>query len=184
MDQLRQLKSKIEGSYYQLPPQPTFDPAQWSQLQQLVQLDTPGSLSELHKANLAQLLSDLLKDHVKKVLYSCLMTCPWLAATQCRLADQARNNHLFVVYVARDEEFFSLATHHEKTLADVINKAGFVALPRFSLLPASQPPPKSSLLPTSLPLDSLCYPPLLLQDSLSPTFLPSLNYFCYPPPSP
>lgn len=122
MDQLRQLKSKIEGSHLQLLVQPTFDPALWSRLQKLVLSHTPSSLSEQDKVTLAQLLLDLLQGHVKEVVYCCLLTCPWYADAHSRLDDKAKKNCLFVVYVSSNEQFFSLATQHERKLADVIDK--------------------------------------------------------------
>lgn len=123
MDQLRILKSKIEGSHLQLLLQPTFDPALWSQLQNLVLSHTPSSLAEQDKAVLAQVLLDSFEGHVKEVVYCCLITCPWFAESCSRLEQKAKKNCLFVVYVASNKQFFSLASQHEKKLADIIDKA-------------------------------------------------------------
>lgn len=121
MDHLRILKSKIEGSHYQLQ-QPAFDPALSSQLKHRVVSHVPASISEQDKAKLAELVTELLDGHVKRIVYCCLLNCPFATGAQSREMDQAKNNTLFLVYVARDEQFFSLATQHEKGLADVIDQ--------------------------------------------------------------
>lgn len=121
MDRLRILKSRIEGSYYQHQ-QLTFDPKLLSKLKHLVASHAPATLTEQHKAALAKLVSELLDGRVKGVVYCCLLSCPFGA--RCRELDQASKNVLFLVYVAADEHFFSLATQHDKGLADVINQVG------------------------------------------------------------
>lgn len=125
MDQLRSLKSKIDGSHYEMK-FPTLDPVLISKLKLLVKTHTPSSLSEQHKAKLAEHITRVLEGCVKKVLYACLITCPWFAGVQNELSAQAKNNTLFVVYVALDQQFFSLATPHEKQLADTINQVNQV----------------------------------------------------------
>ena len=68
----------------------------------------------------------LLESQVKRVLYACLLTCPWFAYTQSEVSAQAKNNLLFVVYVAQDEQFFSLATPHEKELCETIDSVSIL----------------------------------------------------------
>lgn len=119
MDRLRILKSRIEGSYYQLK-QLTFDPKVLSKLKHLVASQTPASLTEQHKTALAELVSEMLDGRVKRVVYCCLQSCPF--STGAREMDQASKNTLFLVYVAADEHFFSLATQHDKGLADAVNQ--------------------------------------------------------------
>lgn len=121
MDRLRILKSRIEGSYYPFE-QLTLDQKRLSQLKHLVVSHTPGAITEQHKATLAQLVSELLDGRVKQVVYCCLLSCPFSTGAQSRIVDQASKNVLFVVFVATDEQFFSLATQHDKGLADVINQ--------------------------------------------------------------
>ena len=122
MDQLRLLKSKVEGSHLQLVFPPKFEPPLWSQLQNLVLMHTPSSLLEQDKAKMATLIAELLSDCVKEVVYCCMQTCPWLASAGTNTSKQMKRNRLFVVYVATDEQFFSLATQHERKLADVVDQ--------------------------------------------------------------
>jgi len=95
-----------------------------AKLQELVQSYTPASLSAERKVKIVEVLSELLEGKVKMLLFSCLLTCPWFAATKDQPLDQAKHNQLFVVYTARTEEILSLATQHEKKQAAIINQAG------------------------------------------------------------
>lgn len=121
MDRLRLLKSKIEGSHNQLQ-QLTFNPTSLSQLKNVIASHIPVRLSEQEKARLAQLVSDMLEGRVKRIVYCCVLACPFFAGAQTTETDRARNNVLFLVFVAQDKQFFSLATPHEKGLADVSNQ--------------------------------------------------------------
>ena len=121
MDRLRILKSRIEGSYHPFQ-QWTFDEKCLSHLKHLVVSHTPAAITEQHKATLAQLVSELLGSRVKQIVYCCLLSCPFSTGARCREGDQASKNVLFLVFVATDEQFFSLATQHDKGLSDVINQ--------------------------------------------------------------
>ena len=121
MDRLRIVKSKIEGSYYEFP-QMRFEPALLSDLKHAVLSHTAASLPELEKVRLAHLVSKLLEAHVKKIVFCCLVTCPFYSGAQSCPTDQAKQNSLFVVFVAQHKHFFSLATQHEKRHVDVIDE--------------------------------------------------------------
>lgn len=51
-----------------------------------------------------------------------MLTCPWFALAQTEVSAQSRNNLLYVVFVANDEQFFSLATPHERDLCETIDE--------------------------------------------------------------
>lgn len=91
---------------------------------------TPSSLTEQDKARLADLLTNLLQEHVKMVLYCCLMTCPWFAGAQTQLDKQAKGNRLLVVYASSVEQFFSLASQHERKQANIIEQVKTFTVPR------------------------------------------------------
>ena len=120
LDQLRQLKSKIEGTYF------NFQPIELNrdklvELKHLVVAYTPATLQKPTKEKIANALAELFHGQVKKVVYACILTCPWFASVQSEVSAQAKNNLLFVVFVSSDEQFFSLATPHEKELSETID---------------------------------------------------------------
>ena len=125
MNQLKQFKSKVEGSYFTFQPI-VLDKQLVTALKHSVVAFTPKTLSEQAKQRIVDQLSTLLEGQVRKVLYACLLTCSWFASTQDEVSAKAKNNILFVVYVARDEHFFSLATQHEKELCEVCEEVSFV----------------------------------------------------------
>ena len=92
------------------------------QLKHLVTSHTPDNLNDVTKAKIAEKLASILESQVKRLLYACLLTCPWFARSQSEVSAQARNTLLYVVFVARDEQFFSLATNHEKELNDTLDE--------------------------------------------------------------
>lgn len=118
LDQLKEFKSKIEGSYFTFQPI-VLDKQQVAVLKRHVVAYTPKTITEQAKHQIVDQLLGLLEGQVKKVLYACLFTCPWFSAVQDETSAKAKNNVLFVVYVAHDEHFFSLATQHEKELCEV-----------------------------------------------------------------
>lgn len=118
LNQLKDFKSKIEGSYFTFQPI-VLDKQQVTLLKHNVVAFTPKTITEQAKHRIADQLLNLLDGQVRKVLYACLLTCPWFASVQDEVSGKAKNNILFVVYVARDEQFFSLATQHEKELCEV-----------------------------------------------------------------
>ena len=46
--------------------------------------------------------------------------------SQSEVSAQAKNNVLYVVYVSRDEQFFSLATQHEKELCETWDEVSLI----------------------------------------------------------
>lgn len=59
-----------------------------------------------------------------EVLYACLITCPWYAATQKERGEQAKHNSLFVVYQSTTEKFVSPVNAHLSDQTNVIDKVG------------------------------------------------------------
>ena len=120
LDSLRHLKSGIEGTCFAFCPI-TMNHDLLAVLRHLVVAHVPSTLHEETKKKIEAKLTDLFKGQVKRVIYSCIITCPWFAAAQTEISTAAKNNLLFVVYVANDEQFFSLATPHEKELCETID---------------------------------------------------------------
>ena len=125
LDSLRHLKSRIEGTSFIFRPI-SLDHEQLILLKHLVIAHTPASLQDVTKTKIVENITLLLESQVKRVLYACLLTCPWFAYTQPEVSAQAKNNLLFVVYVAQDEQFFSLATPHEKELCETIDSVSIL----------------------------------------------------------
>lgn len=121
LDSLRRIKSDVEGSHYDGYVPVALNVSSLSQLKHMVLAHTPADMPEQHKAKMADLLAELLKGHVKMLLYACLLTCPWYAGAQVQLSRKANKNVLFVVYVSLDEQFFSLSTPHERGLLDTMD---------------------------------------------------------------
>lgn len=118
LDSLRQLKSELEGNHYECcTPTPLHAPS-LSRLKRLILAHTPADMSEQHKVKMADLLAEVMTGHVKTLLYACLLTCPWYAWGQDELSSKANKNVLFLVYVSLDDDFFTLATPHERGQLD------------------------------------------------------------------
>lgn len=120
LDSLRHLKSQIEGTSFAFQPI-TINHDQLAILRHLVTAHVPSNLHDDTKKKILEKLLILLKGQVKKILFVCILTCPWFASAQTEISTAAKNNLLFVVYVAKDEQFFSLATPHEKELCETID---------------------------------------------------------------
>ena len=118
LDRLRQLKSDLEGSNYATFSPAPLDSSALAQLKHMVVTHTPVDMLEQHKAMMADQLTELLAGRVKMLLYACLLTCPWYSGAQSELSSKANKNVLFVVYVALDEQFFSLTTPHNKAMLE------------------------------------------------------------------
>ena len=121
-DNLRQLKSQIEGTYFKFEPI-QLDTDKLVHLKHLTVAYTPSTLQEQTKAKMAEKLAELFQGQVKKLLFACILTCPWFAQAQSEVSAQAKNNLLYVVFVASDEQFFSLATPHERELCETLDEA-------------------------------------------------------------
>ena len=121
-DNLRQLKSQIEGTYFKFEPI-QLDSDKLVHLKHLTVAYTPSTLQEQTKAKMAEKLAELFQGQVKKLLFACILTCPWFAQAQSEVSAQAKNNLLYVVFVASDEQFFSLATPHERELCETLDEA-------------------------------------------------------------
>ena len=121
MDQLRSLKSQLEGSS---PPPPSsslpLHHEALSKLKLLTLAHTPATFSEQDKGKMAGLVEELLGGCVKSVLCACVLTCPWY--DQVTHPKEAHGNTLFIIYVARDDQFFSLSPLHERTLAETTSQ--------------------------------------------------------------
>ena len=126
LNQLKDFKSKIEGSHFTFQPI-VLDKQLVTTLKHSVVAFTPKTITEQAKHRIVDQLLGLLEGQVRKVLYACLLTCPWFAAVQDEVSGKAKNNILFVVYVARDEQFFSLATQHEKELCEVCEEVSLAS---------------------------------------------------------
>lgn len=70
---------------------------------------------------MADKVTEIFEGQVKRLVYACVLSCPWFSGSQSEVSGQAKNNILYVVYVARDEQFFSLATQHEKELYETLD---------------------------------------------------------------
>lgn len=124
LESLKQLKSSIEGSQF------IFNPIslpcdQLTDLQSTIStLSLP--LDTTSKTILADKVQSLFKGQVKRVLYSCVISCPWYnhIASKCDSlnGDSQRSDVLYVVYVSNDEHFFSIASQHDKDKYDVFNE--------------------------------------------------------------
>lgn len=114
------MKSRIEGTYFRFQPI-ELDREKLVELKHLVVAYTPATLQEHTKAKIADKLAEIFNGQVKRLVYACILTCPWFAHAQSEVSAQARNNLLFVVFVASDEQFFSLATPHERELCETLD---------------------------------------------------------------
>ena len=121
LDSLRHLKSYIEGTTFKFTPI-TLNKQELVHLKHLVVSHTPDNLQDDTKAKITEKLGLLFQGQVKSILYACLLTCPWFSCSQAEISGRAKNNTLFVVYVATNEQFFSLATQHEKELSETIDE--------------------------------------------------------------
>jgi len=121
LDQLRAVKSRLEGTYFKYRPL-TVDNDKLATLKYVVTSHIPSTLHEKHKAKMSEAVLELLTGQVKRVLYACVLTCPWFASAQSEESAKAKNTLLYVVYVGSDEQFFSLATPHERELAETIDQ--------------------------------------------------------------
>ncbi len=115
------MKSRIEGTYFKYHPL-FLDSDKLATLKYKVTSHTPATLHESHKVKMAEAILELFASQVKRVLYACVLTCPWCAGAQTEISSQARNTILYVVYVGSDEQFFSLATPHERELAESVDQ--------------------------------------------------------------
>ena len=126
MDQLRLLKSRLEGSHYKFQA-PSLVPELLTELCLLSTAFTPATLNDTTKTKISDKLHQLFGYQVKRVVRASLLTCPWFAAAQSEVSAQARNNILYVIYIATDEQFFSLASPHERELGETLDEVGLVA---------------------------------------------------------
>ena len=138
LDQLRLLKSRLEGSHYKFQP-PSFSSDLLTELRLLSTAFTPATLNDATKAKISDKLHQLFDGQVKRVVHACLLTCPWFAAAQSEVSAQARNNILYVIYTASDEQFFSLASPHERALGETLDEVG-KCMHSINCLPPTHPP--------------------------------------------
>lgn len=121
LDGMRLLKSRLEGSHYSFQP-PSFSSELLTDLRLLSTAFTPATLNEVTKGKICNKIDELFHGQVKRVVFACLMTCPWFAAAQAEVSAKARSNILYIVYTASDEQFFSLASPHEKELGETLDE--------------------------------------------------------------
>ena len=121
MDSLRALKSRVEGTLFRYQPI-SLDPAHLSQLKHLVVSHTPTNLNDQTKSAISDSLSKLFVGQVKRLVYACILTCPWYARAQSEVSGRAKNNLLYVVFVSSNEQFFTLSTHHDQGLNETIDE--------------------------------------------------------------
>ena len=124
LEELRDLKSKIEGTHFKFAPV-AFDSRILSDLKHLVISHTPPTLQDSTKKKIADKVRQLSEGQLKRVLFACILTCPWFAHAQTEVSSQARNNILYVVFVSRNEQFFTLAAPHERELCETVDE-GFL----------------------------------------------------------
>jgi hypothetical protein len=132
LDQLRELKSRLEGNHFKVPPL-LLDPDATTQLKLLVLIHTAFSMTADYRDKLSTQLQECFRGVCKRILYACLMTCPWFAASQSEETARAKHNLLFVVFMADEQHFLSLATPHEKELNEVINEVTFKRLANLAI---------------------------------------------------
>ena len=121
LEELRDLKSKIEGTHFKFAPV-AFDSRILSDLKHLVISHTPPTLQDSTKKKIADKVRQLSEGQLKRVLFACILTCPWFAHAQTEVSSQARNNILYVVFVSRNEQFFTLAAPHERELCETVDE--------------------------------------------------------------
>ncbi|KAL5460428.1 hypothetical protein EMCRGX_G033875 [Ephydatia muelleri] len=124
LEELRDLKSKIEGTHFKFSPV-AFDPRILSDLKHLVISHTPPTLQDSTKTKIADKIRQLSEGQLKRILFACILTCPWFAHAQTEVSSQARNNILYVVFVSRNEQFFTLAAPHEREMCETVDE-GFL----------------------------------------------------------
>lgn len=124
----RAFKSRIEGTTFVYRPV-KLDSSKLSQLKHLVLSHTPRNLHDSTKSEITDKLLDLFAGQVKQLLYACVLTCPWFAQAQRDVCAQARNNILYVVFVSRNEQFFTLATPHEQRLNETLDEVSVPQAP-------------------------------------------------------
>ena len=115
------LKSRIEGSHYKFQP-PSLRKDLLTELRLLSTAFTPATLHSTTITKISDKICALFSGQVKRVVYACLLTCPWFAGAQSEVSSQARNNILYVIYTATDEQFFSLASPHERELGETLDE--------------------------------------------------------------
>lgn len=127
LDSLRDLKSRVEGTQFIFSPF-SLDHNQLSLLRHLVVSHTPSNLHEGTKAKIAEKITEIFDGQVKRLVYATVLTCPWFSGSQLEESSQAKNNVLYVVFVSRDEQFFTLATQHEKELCETVDQVSLYLL--------------------------------------------------------
>lgn len=80
-------------------------------LRQLSLMHVPGSMTSEVKATLAELTQHIYEGQIERVLYGCIMTCPWYAATQDERGQQAKHNTVFIVYQSRLSQVLAPVNH-------------------------------------------------------------------------
>lgn len=128
LDGLRLLKSRLEGSHYKFQP-PVLSSDVMTELRLLSTAFTAATLNEQTRSKIHSKVEELFRGQVKRVVFVCLLTCPWFAAAQTEVSAKARNNILYVIYIASDEQFFSLASPHEKELGETIDEVSHESFP-------------------------------------------------------
>ncbi|CAH1789226.1 unnamed protein product [Owenia fusiformis] len=129
LDKLRALKSEVEGTHYDYVPT-TANEAALQDLKTLMLMHIPTSVTEDVRQKFEKLILSSLSGH-KKIIFGCLMTCPWYQSTQPERGQQAKHNMIFIVFVSTDEQFFSTANQHVRDQNHVIDLGWFLAVEIF-----------------------------------------------------
>ncbi|XP_019852087.1 PREDICTED: uncharacterized protein LOC109581994 isoform X1 [Amphimedon queenslandica] len=124
LNSLCDLKSHLKDTQFIFRPF-SLDHNELSLLHDLVVSHTPDNFHEGTKAKIAKKITKIFDGYIKRLVYATILTCPWFSGSQLEEFSKARNNVLYIVFVSRDEQFFSLKNQHEKELCDIIDR-GFM----------------------------------------------------------
>ncbi|KAL8563909.1 hypothetical protein ACOMHN_049565 [Nucella lapillus] len=122
---MRDIKAMVEGCSENFVPLRISDKP-LTELKQLLLMHTPSTVTDKARLQFSQLIQQALADGCKKILAAVVVTCPWYAATQKELGEQAKHNMLLVVVMNHDRQFFSPASLHAKETGAVVNRVSEV----------------------------------------------------------
>ncbi|CAL1546317.1 unnamed protein product [Lymnaea stagnalis] len=98
------------------------------ELKQLTLMHVPSSLTPEVCDKFKVMVDRALKDQCKAILSITLLNSAWYELSQRERGEQAKHNILLVVFISRDEQFFSPANPQTKEQASVIDEGWFCAV--------------------------------------------------------
>lgn len=98
---------------------PSLSPVTVKEVTKIIRKCVPwnNSISAEKMQTIIDLITADLQPHVREILFISLTCCPWYASLFPEISRQARHNTLFVVYIAKDRDFFApipTATFNQK----------------------------------------------------------------------